>query len=787
MTCPHLRHRPVDKHKGNNIFAKLAYNSRTVFYDNSAHRKFYPHAKKSDLACPPFMLLPDGAPQNYKNAEKCFNDINAVDNGKIAYNIMIPFQKELTFEENLALLKELIHDEFVSKGHVVHIAIHHGDKDNHNDHAHILVITRRLIHGEWEKNKSHTLYYLRGTVKKLDDNGKVINPDAVLLSEKDKVDTPILKRKKLQYDDNGNILYKKGWQKLQFDDNGQPLLDDKGRPVLIDIREPDYDPKTGLQKLGKNGDYESHKQFKKTTVKHSDISNLDNIPRLRQKWQNLQNLYFAKNKIMDERGEILKVDLRSYAEQNKTLPHDEQLVPTKHVFRPTKDKSLDDIYRQMIDNNNKAKEHNNRVRALQSKKYELAKLQKEIEQSQKNIAEFDADDFNFIRSLNPRRTFIDEYEKSRNNMLRRQKQFFDIYEKLLEDNITYNNKESAKTSNTKRGKEKRNWLTRHKMSLQSLQYKLTHMIIPDLDIRKKAGEIYDKFTNKDATAYIGKRFGESLIPLAARFLENTKPDDSNPFDATAEDSPFFPDNTTNTKLLKSSSKAITGNTDFAKTQKDALAEWEQMPGQTPPLSVNNVMNIYLTASGFYPARLNKEKWNTTIFVKQSEHDGNAINQQYEAELAKIAIQEKAELQEKQRAAQQDISANNVIPDNPDERTPEQHKNVHAALSKQKDELLQKMIIAANTYSITYLNIDINTLTYKSGKNSGKPNPSLQIKHLRKMSADGQVMELDDMLIKWDKLRDETDDYYKKYILSQKQPASLTPDNSDSHSHVRTRN
>ena len=783
MTCPHLRHRPVDKHKGNNIFAKLAYNSRTVFYDNSAHRKFYPHAKKSDLACPPFMLLPDGAPQNYKNAEKCFNDINAVDNGKIAYNIMIPFQKELTFEENLALLKELIHDEFVSKGHVVHIAIHHGDKDNHNDHAHILVITRRLIHGEWEKNKSHTLYYLRGTVKKLDDNGKVINPDAVLLSEKDKVDTPILKRKKLQYDENGNILCKKGWQKLQFDDNGQPLLDDKGRPVLIDIREPDYDPETGLQKLGKNGDYESHKQFKKTTVKHSDISNLDNIPRLRQKWQNLQNLYFAKNKIVDENGETLKVDLRSYKEQNKERPQDEQLVPTKHVFRPTKDKSLDDIYRQMIDNNNKAKEHNNRVRALQSKKYELAKLQKEIEQSKKTLAAYDVDDFNFIRSLNPRSTFISDYEKFHTNMLIRQKKFFAQYEKLLEDNITYNDTESAKTYNTKRGQEKRNWLTRHKMSLQSLQYKLSRMMLPVLDVHKKAAAIYDTFTNRDITSYIGKRFGDNLIPLAARFFESTQPDNSNPFDAKTKDAPYFPDSTTNTKLLKSSCKAIAGNADFYKTQLEALADWEQMPGQTPPSSVNNVINMYLTATNFYDARLNNKDWNIISFINPSEHDANAMNQQYKAELSKIEEQEKEELQKKQHNV-----AKNNIPDNPEFRTSEQHKIVHAAMSKQKDELLQKMILVANTYSITYLNVDINALTYKTGKNAGKPNPSLQIQHLKKMDKDGQISELHDMLKSWTALRDDTNDYYLKYINPPaKKPASLTPDSSDGRSIVRTRN
>lgn len=775
MTCPHLRFRIINKQKGNNLFASLSYNSRSIVYDDTAHRKYYPHAKSDDVAYQPFMLLPSGAPAAYLDAEKCFNDINHIEKGRIAHNLIIPLPKELSFDEKLELLKEFLYEAYVKTDHPVHVTVHHGD--NGNDHAHAIAITRKLTNGKWEKSKSHTLYYRRGTVKELDKNGKVINPDAELLSEDDKTyRTPVLKRRKLQYDKNGNVIYTKGWQELQLDPKTRkPLLDKNGYPILVDIREPDYIPGTNVQKTSKNGNYEKL-QWKKTTIKHSDIDDYDNIKKLRQTWQNLQNKYFAKNEIVDENGETLKVDLRSYKEQNKERPQDEQLVPTKHVFRPTKDKSLDDIYRQIIDNNKKSKEHNNRVRALQSKKYELAKLQKEIEQSQKNIAEFDADDFNFIQSLNPRGTYISDYEKYRNNMLRRQNQFFVQYEKMLEDSIIINEEESAKTSNTQRGKEKRYWLNRHKLSLQSLQYKLSHMIIPDLDIRKKAAAVYDTFTNKDIASYIGKRFGESLIPLASRFLEQNRPDNSNPFDAKTEDAPFYPDNTTNTKLLKSSCKAITGNTDFAKTQKDALAEWEQMPGQTPPASVNDIMNIYLTSSGFYDARLNNKTWTTTIFVKQSEHDGNAINQQYEAEVSKIAEQETQHV------------ADSVIPKNPDERTSEQHNAVHNEMSNQKNKLLQKMILVANPYSTTYLNVDINTLVYKSGKNAGNPNPSAQIKHLREMDKNGQVQELHDMLIKWDNLRIETDAYYNKYILPHKnKPTNLTPDNSDTRSLVRTRN
>ena len=315
------------------------------------------------------------------------------------------------------------------------------------------------------------------------------------------------------------------------------------------------------------------------------------------------------------------------------------------------------------------------------------------------------------------------------------------------------------------------------------------MIIPDLDVHKKAAAVYDKFTNKDIAAYIGKRFGESLIPLAAKFLESTQPDDSNPFNAKIEDAPYSPDSTTNTKLLKSSCKAIAGSTDFAKTQRKALSEWEQMPGQTPPSSVNDIMSIYLTASGFYDARLNDKKWTTTIFVKPSEHNGQLMNQQYEDALAKIAEQEKEDKLEKQRTASYKPSDEksseplNIIPENPDDRTPEQHKIVHGNMGKERDKLFEKMIALANPYS----DIDLNTVVYKSGnKNAGKPYRTEQKRLIMEINKDYNIPGLQDTINKWESIRIKTDEYYRKYVNPQKSPADLSPDHSSNRTKARGR-
>ena len=96
MTCPHIKHRIINKKKGNSLFSSLSYNSRSIVYDETSHHKFYPHASSKDLACVPFMMLPKDAPKKYQNVEICFNDINRIEKEKIAINSIVPFQKELS-------------------------------------------------------------------------------------------------------------------------------------------------------------------------------------------------------------------------------------------------------------------------------------------------------------------------------------------------------------------------------------------------------------------------------------------------------------------------------------------------------------------------------------------------------------------------------------------------------------------------------------------------------------------------------------------------------------------
>ena len=645
MTCPHFAYSIIYKSSKSSLIASAAYNARRSIYDELEHKVKNSRSKINDYVTDE-MLLPPGAPKQYQDVKRIFNDIQKIENDKLAYKMMFSFQWELTYEQNLALIKELLQQEFISKGHAVHIAIH--GTNPKNTHCHAIAIDRRLIDGKWETHKSETVYYRRGTVKKLDKHGRVINPDAEILTTSDKINTPKLKNKRLQFDADGNIIFEKGWQELQYDDNGKPMLDANGYPVMVDIREPDYDPVTGKQKYSKNGKYKKM-QWKKNTIKHSHVSDCGNIKRLRKVWETLQNEAYEKYGIKDENGEILKVDLRSYREQNRERPEDEQLIPTRHVgYRKKTDNASAESLGDIRLYNQSAKVHNENVKALKLQKRKMRNLQKQLQTTENAIASEDRDDIKYVNDLNIRKTFITDYTSDYNKMLRRKKLLDAAILRQMENNINLNDAEIRKIDrNTKRGKASYTRLRRHKALLTSMHQKLSQVTNTSLNIKSAAEQYFDRLNNNKIVSYVASRFGENAADITANVLERIQQDKSNPFDYNAKASPFYPRKDMYKKVLEKASTAITKNPDIEDAKKNALSDWKQKPGEAPPASVLQIIDTYHTATNFYPLTLNDKKWTRTVF---SAENPEQINQDYQHDLDKIAVEEKEEEKRKAESA-----------------------------------------------------------------------------------------------------------------------------------------
>lgn len=313
MAIPHFGFQGISKGKGQNIIASASYMARKKMKDqqeadpNKKIKKSFSTTKDHHLT---MMMLPDRAPIEYQDPETCWNDLNAVEKDRLAVRFLLPLPKELTKEESIALAKEWAYQEFVSKGHVVQLSFHEEKDKNGNFHCHGLGSYRQLVNGEWAEVKSHKAF--------VDENGEPL----------EKVNTPKLKNGKLQYDSHGNIKFTKGWQRLECDKDGKPILNEDGTPVLKDIRIPLLNP-DGTQKTTNNGKYKKP-AWKERKITLSDLERRTASAEARHLWQDVQNEFFRKHNIRDEQGNILQVDLRSYAEQDKDKPEEERRIPTQH-------------------------------------------------------------------------------------------------------------------------------------------------------------------------------------------------------------------------------------------------------------------------------------------------------------------------------------------------------------------------------------------------------------------------------------------------------------------------
>ena len=94
MSCPHLKHSVISKNAGGSVIASASYNERKSMFDEVEGKMKYPHTKADDHVFTK-MLLPENAPESYLDTERIWNDLNKIEEDRIGYKLIIPFQQEL--------------------------------------------------------------------------------------------------------------------------------------------------------------------------------------------------------------------------------------------------------------------------------------------------------------------------------------------------------------------------------------------------------------------------------------------------------------------------------------------------------------------------------------------------------------------------------------------------------------------------------------------------------------------------------------------------------------------
>ena len=102
------------------------------------------------------MLLPSHAPPEYADRQTLWNAVEKAERGKnaqLAYSFDIALQNEFSLEENIALARQFLLENFVSRGMVVDFAVHQPDREDGgipNPHFHVLCPIRPIEQdGKW--------------------------------------------------------------------------------------------------------------------------------------------------------------------------------------------------------------------------------------------------------------------------------------------------------------------------------------------------------------------------------------------------------------------------------------------------------------------------------------------------------------------------------------------------------------------------------------------------------------------------------------------------------------
>ncbi len=165
----------IKRSEGQSAIASAAYRSGEKLY-SEYYGEDSDYTYKGGVVCSE-ILLPSHAPAEYADRQTLWNAVEKAEQhpkAQLAYSFDFALQNEFSMEENIALARQFLLDEFLSRGMTVDFAVHQPDREEDgipNPHVHVMCPIRLLDeHGRWGA-KQHRVY-------ELDENGSRIRGEA---------------------------------------------------------------------------------------------------------------------------------------------------------------------------------------------------------------------------------------------------------------------------------------------------------------------------------------------------------------------------------------------------------------------------------------------------------------------------------------------------------------------------------------------------------------------------------------------------------------------------------
>ena len=155
----HSHTKIISRNKGRSAVAASAYISGTKM-ENTWDGVTHDYTRKRHVIYTEVML-PSHAPPEYTDRNLLWNSIEWNEtkaNAQLARSIEVSLPAELNHEQNIALLRKYVQENFVNKGMCADVAFH--DKNDGNPHVHILLTMRPLTEDGKYGDKSRLEYVL---------------------------------------------------------------------------------------------------------------------------------------------------------------------------------------------------------------------------------------------------------------------------------------------------------------------------------------------------------------------------------------------------------------------------------------------------------------------------------------------------------------------------------------------------------------------------------------------------------------------------------------------------
>ena len=179
MALFHLSVTQTKRSAGQSAIASAAYRAGERLY-SEYYGEYSDYTRKGGVICSD-ILLPSHVPPEYADRQTLWNAVEKAERGKnaqLAYSFDIALQNEFSLEENIALARQFLLENFVSRGMVVDFAVHQPDREDGgipNPHFHVLCPIRPIEqNGKWGL-KQRRVYELDEDGNRIrDQNGEFV-------------------------------------------------------------------------------------------------------------------------------------------------------------------------------------------------------------------------------------------------------------------------------------------------------------------------------------------------------------------------------------------------------------------------------------------------------------------------------------------------------------------------------------------------------------------------------------------------------------------------------------